>query len=454
MDSRATRRAALAGGAAALTELAGCSGARSAFRDLRDATGNVLVVGGGIAGLAAAHRLADAGRSVTVFEARDRLGGRIQTSRSWDLPVDLGASWLHGVAGNPLVPLLETAGLARQPTDYYDSVFYGVDGAPLSGRTLDRTYDYFRAVRTATHRARDKGADHSLWSGIAREVDVTSLSAVERRHLAFVLTIELEHEFGADVTALSARYWDEGASLRGGDELVVDGYDGLVGSLATDLDVRLGHEVSRIERGPGVTVVTDRGSFDGDRAIVTLPLGVLQAGTVTFAPRLPRRKRLAIDRLGMGLLNKCVLRFPRQFWPDRTIIDRVPLRRGHWAEFLNLAHALGKPVLVGFNAGSAARSLEALDDDATAAAMVRALRRVFDDVPEPTDALVTRWAADPHARGAYSFLPPGSAPRDRDRLAAPVGDRLFFAGEATSRAYPATVQGAYRSGRRAAEEIL
>ncbi|WP_324760952.1 FAD-dependent oxidoreductase [Haloarcula sp. GH36] len=454
MDSGATRRAALVGGAAALTGLAGSSDAGSTLCNLRGATGNVLVVGGGIAGLAAARRLSDDGCSVTVFEARDRLGGRIRTNRSWGLPVDLGASWLHGVAGNPLVPLLDEAGLARQPTDYYDSVFYGVDGAPLSDRTVDRIYDSLQAVQTATRRAQDRGTNHSLWSGIAREVDLTGLSAAERRHLAFVLTIELAHEFGADVTALSARYWDEGESLRGGDELVVDGYEGVVGSLATDLDVRLGHEVSRIERGSDVMVVTDQGSFVGDRAVVTLPLGVLQSDAVTFAPRLPRRKRLAIDRLGMGLLNKCVLRFPRQFWPDRTTLNRVPVRRGHWTEFYNLTPALDEPVLVGFNAGSAARSLETLDDDATAASMVRALRRVFDDVPEPTDALVTRWAADPHARGAYSFLPPGAAPRDRDRLAAPVGDRLFFAGEATSRAYPATVQGAYSSGRRAAEEVL
>ena len=202
---------------------------------------------------------------------------------------------------------------------------------------------------------------------------------------------------------------------------------------------------------------TTKGPREADRVVVTLPLGVLKKGSVVFRPALPESKRLAIARLGMGLLDKLWLRFPRAFWGarDNDLIGFVGANRGAWAETVDFQHVLGKPVLLCFQAGSVARTAEALPDDRIVASAMEWIRAAFgSDAPDPVASQRTRWAADPFAFGSYSFFANGSTPRDVEALAASVGGRVFFAGEATSSNHPATVHGAFASGLRAAQELL
>jgi monoamine oxidase len=187
-----------------------------------------------------------------------------------------------------------------------------------------------------------------------------------------------------------------------------------------------------------------------------LPQGVLKAGYVSFSPPLPEAKLAAIERMRMGILNKVYLRFPRIFWPEEAdMLGYIPERKGEWAEWLNIAHYTGQPVLLAFNAADYGRALEDLPDDEIVAAAMATLRTMFgNDIPEPEAALITRWGADIYSHGSYSYMPLGATPDHYDDLAEPLGERVFFAGEATSSDFPATVHGAYLSGLRAAEEIL
>jgi monoamine oxidase len=188
--------------------------------------------------------------------------------------------------------------------------------------------------------------------------------------------------------------------------------------------------------------------------VVSVPLGVLKAGAIEFAPRLPAAKRRAIEALGMGVLNKCFLRFPRTFWPtDVDWIERVPERRGEWTEWLSFARATGQPVLLGFNAADYGRRIESASDAEIVAGALRALRGIYGEIPEPLGHQITRWASDPFALGSYSFNALGSEPKMRDDLAASIDGRVHFAGEATSRKHFATTHGAYLTGLRAAREI-
>lgn len=309
-------------------------------------------------------------------------------------------------------------------------------------------------------RLRDKLEDEdeddiSLKQGFDRISSRRALSNKERRELDYSINTEIEHDYGADVSDLSLFNWDQDEEFGGKSVLFPGGYSQIAGALARGLDIRLNQSVKHIEYGNrGVRIVTDEKTFEAQRAIVTLPLGILKRGMVTFSPPLPERKLKAIRRLGMGILNKLYLRFPKVFWTKEDLLGCISTRKGEWTEWLNFYKYTGEPILLGFNAGDYGRRIEALSNSQVIEAAMQVLRRIYgSSIPNPTGALITRWGFDPFTLGSYSYITPGATGADYDILAEPIGDRIFFAGEATSRTYAATVHGAFLSGEREARRI-
>jgi monoamine oxidase len=417
----------------------------------------VLVIGAGMAGLGAAARLAKGGAQVTVIEARDRIGGRTHTSHLWpDLPVDMGASWIHGTTGNPVTKLARKVGLRITPTTYDRSVTMDHRGRPVdfiraakhAGKLLDRA----RAAASGLE------ADVSLETALADFPDWQALTPRDRAVFRLAINTRIEHEYSGDWAQLSAWHFDDGKDFPGDEAVVTPGFGPILDHLARGIDTRLSEPVTGIAPSPrGVTVTTARGQHQADCAVVTLPLGVLRSGRVALAEPLDRKRQRAIDRLGVGLLNKCVLRFDRVFWPEAADwIDYLSPAETLWADWTSYLPATGQPLLAGFNAARTAEEIEALDDRATTASAMEALRAMFGSaVPAPVGSQVSRWRQDPCALGSYSFLAVGSSSKDRKALfGADWEGRLFFAGEATSADHAATVHGALITGRKAAESIL
>ena len=345
------------------------SGARAADEVL-EAAGpgeRVIVLGAGAAGLAAARALAEEGLDVRVVEARDRIGGRVWTDTSLGPALDLGASWIHGVDGNPLSELADDEGLDLLPTDYDDITLYGSDGDELG-----------EALPTLEDLDEDDLPDADNLGEALRALLVEE--GYDPRTSGYLVASNVEHEFAADAANLSLEAFEEGDEFDGGDVLVPAGYASLLTPLADDVDVSLSTVVTEVRlSSDGVALVTDGAIVAADRVVVTLPLGVLKAGSVRFSPALPPAKRAAIDRLGMGVLDKVALKFPDVFWDDSTLIGYVPERHGHWVEWLNAYPLTGEPILVGFNAGSVAEEYEAQDDASVVAAAMATLLTIYED---------------------------------------------------------------------------
>ncbi|MEB3290470.1 MAG: FAD-dependent oxidoreductase [Leptolyngbya sp.] len=417
----------------------------------------VVVIGAGLAGLAAAQELQRLGHSVTVVEARDRIGGRVWTSHQWpDVPLDLGASWIHGTEGNPITDLADDLQARRWVTDYDRAITYNTDGSPLTDEDEEAIDQLREALFEAIATAQDGEVDTSILAATESVRQGLDPDSPAYRRINFILNSDLEQEYSGSVAQLSAYWYDSDQAFDGDEALFEQGFGVIAEALAEALSIELGQVVQEIrwESSP-VRVITDQTEFVADHVVVTLPLGVLQAQRVRFTPALPRDKQQAITRLGMGVLNKCYLRFEDAFWPtDVDWLEYISANPGEWAEWVSFQRVAQQPILLGFNAADQGRQMESLSDAAMVASAMDTLKTIFGpDIPNPVDVQITRWASDPFALGAYSYNALGSKPRDRERLAAPLGHQIFFAGEATEPDYFGTTHGAYLSGLRAAEEI-
>jgi monoamine oxidase len=234
------------------------------------------------------------------------------------------------------------------------------------------------------------------------------------------------------------------------------GYRQVAEVLAKHIDIRLGHPIQAIDYRTNVIKVLSRHRvFTARRVVVTLPIGVLQSGGVTFIPDLPASKRGAIARARLGVVNKLFLEFPERFWDDNPVLlMRGSGASGRWPVFLNFGKVVGPPILMAFNSGSAGLATESLSTAALVAQARSALQTMFArTIPAPVKTLRSAWFSDPYSRGSYPFFPIGSHLHDREEIGKPVNSRLFFAGDGT-RNEDAEVRGAFSSGIRVVDEIL
>ena len=437
---------------------------------------DVIVIGAGFAGLAAARRLVAAGLRVLVLEASDRLGGRAFTDyRLADgHPLELGAMMIHGRhvvthpcahrAGLHVAPLLlnqRSRLLVHRRVGRYP--WFAFPFHPVVG--FRATWDGLRKVPRAM--AEDPGPDRSLRSFLSeRPMTDASRSIVHLFH---------SHTYSADpdeIGILGPAAEDKLASEPFGfrNFQLVEGYSALVRAIASDLGdrVRTGAPVRRVATEVDGVRIGVRREGDGEPAeeelraryaLVTVPLGVLKSETIRFDPPLPPPKRTAIERLGFG--NAFVLHLRVR---GGSAVRRLGDFRNVWGDtatsFKRLALPLpnGDGIVSAFTTGQEARRRSRLDEpglvEATTAEWA-AIMPAGISLGTVVDQVVHRWPVDPWVQGAYSYFPPGAGVHDRRALAAPVGGRLFFAGEAThAGGASGTVHGAIESGERAARELL
>ncbi|KAM7523912.1 hypothetical protein LguiA_013814 [Lonicera macranthoides] len=427
---------------------------------------SVIVIGAGVSGISAARILRNASFKVLLLESRDRIGGRIHTDYTFGCPVDMGASWLHGVCNeNPLAPMIRRLGLTLYRTSGDNSVLYDhdlesyslfdMDGRQVPQQMVIEVGEAFKKILKETEKVRDENCnDLSVLQAISIVLDRhPELRQEGLAHEVLQWYIcRMEAWFAADADMISLKSWDEEHVLTGGHGLMVQGYYPVLKALAKDIDIRLNHRVARICSGFNeVTVTLDDGrNFVADAAIITVPIGVLKANLIEFEPKLPEWKLSAIADLGMGNENKIAMRFDNAFWPNVELLGTVAPTSYACGYFLNLHKATGYPVLVYMAAGRFAYDLEKLSDESAANFVMRQLKKMFPDATEPVQYLVSHWGTDRNSLGCYSYDLVGKPADVYERLRAPLGN-LFFGGEAVSMENQGSVHGAYSSGVMAAE---
>ncbi|MDX2078517.1 MAG: FAD-dependent oxidoreductase [bacterium] len=418
----------------------------------------IIVIGAGASGIAAARELHDAGHNVIVLEARDRIGGRVWTdTRLANTPLDLGASWVHGISGNPVWDLVQEYAIPTQPTDYEDVIIYTPDGEELPDETVETLAELLDELLVAVDDIRQNDEDdRPLRDVVNLALADMDLTTQEIAMLEFGLMTRIENDYANSLEGLSAYNWDEAEEFGGDDVLFPRGYGELFAKLAEGLDIRLNHIVSEIKyTADGATLITQNERFTADKVIVTVPLGVLKRNKIAFSPPLPENKQTAINRLAMGALNKVYLLFNAVFWDEETQFFVINDASVGFVDWVNFYPITGKPILMAFYSGREQARLEAMSEADIIAEALGVLTELFDGVEEAFfEGIATRWGVDEFAYGSYSSYGVGSMPDDRLALVEPLMNVLYFAGEATRTDHPATVHGAVMSGYDVAELIL
>ncbi|HEY1545578.1 MAG TPA: NAD(P)/FAD-dependent oxidoreductase [Xanthobacteraceae bacterium] len=405
---------------------------------------DIAIVGAGAAGIAAARRIAAAGRRFALIEASDRIGGRcITDTRTFGVPFDRGAHWIHMPDINPVARLASQTGLDIYP-------------AP-PGQKMRIVRRYAREGEMEEFLAAQVHANRAIADAARGRTDVSCAAALPKDLSDWRSTIEFVlGPFGCakDLAAVSAMDFARSAE-RDVDAFCRQGFGALLAKLGGGLPAELSTPVTRIELwGRGANIETERGRIAARGVIVTASTGVLAADKIRFEPELPRRQLEAVNSLSLGSYDRVMLELPgNPLGLDRD--DLVFEKSDGMRTAAMLANVSGSSLVMVDIGGKFGRDLAAQGADAMTAFALEWLTGLYGtDLRKAVKrTAATRWNDEPWALGAFSAAAPGGQPARRI-LMEPVRDRLWFAGEAVHETLWGTVGGAWESGERAADAAL
>jgi monoamine oxidase len=353
----------------------------------------VIIIGAGIAGLAACNRLTELGFEAHILEARNRSGGRISTDYTFGTPFGQGASWIHGEKGNPMTRLADEFQANKVIVDSNKFMTLDRNGHPYSENEIQQFNQKFDSLlKQAKQIAFLSKNDIPLSIALSRLIKKNNVTADEQ-DLITIKLLSLESYVGAGYESLSGRNWDEGEMWPGDNCYLTDTYQPIIDGLSKNCSIYLNEIVKKINtRANDVEIVTGNTNFYADAVIITVPLGVLKKNQITFNPPLPKEKQKAIQRLGMGLFNITAIKFPASFWPETCqAMFFLPPDTLSIPVFFNLHNFTKQPILVGYSGGERARQLENFSDIEIIEKTKQYFKKIFGTkIPDPESYTNTR----------------------------------------------------------------
>ncbi len=399
---------------------------------------DVAVVGAGAAGLAAAKTLVKAGRTVAVFEAMDRIGGRAWTEiETFGFAFDRGCAWLHAGDRNPFYAEASAAGLRLHPHDMgVDHLYFGRSKA--------------RAEALAAMAAADVAMAEAMAKAGESSRDVLGALLPQSAAADAAATYGGPMDFAMDADEISIADFATAADLDP-NYFPFDGFGSIVARWGGDVAVERATPVREIRwDGPGVAIVTDRGSVRAGKVLVTVSTGVLAYGGIRFTPELPVAYGEAFEDLPMGLLTKIPLVVEGERFGKRAFDDLLIESRNHHDIYF-LCFPFDLALMVAFVGGDFAWEVECAGEEAAIDFATERLVRTYGSNARKAvkKGAMTTWGSERWTRGAYAAARPGRA-KARKALMQPVADRIWFAGEALAGPLMQTCGGARLSGEEAA----
>jgi monoamine oxidase len=411
----------------------------------------VVIIGAGISGLAAAKTLKEKGFNVVVLESQEKIGGRLRTNRSLGIAFDEGASWIHGINGNPITALAQKAGMNTFHTvDDQRKKSYDIGGVLRTESKYQQTEDeYYEILETLMNSGNKDKSFETVFNSLYP-------SKVNDRLWKFFLSTYLTFDTG-DLNKLSSLIYNEGEEYNGIEKIATNGYDTIPNYLAVGINIQLNQRVTNIDYSKEqITIQHNENTTKADYVIVTVPLGVLKANVIQFNPSLPTKKQTAIQKVGMNCVNKFLLTWDTAFWDDVQYFSYTPETRDKFNYFVNVKKFNPTTnALMTFAYSDYARQTETMTDQQIINEIMAHLKDIYgNSIPNPTNLLRTKWQSNQNSFGAYSFTAKETEMQHYDDLAESINDKVFFAGEHTEIDYFSTAHGAYLSGITAAEEII
>ena len=418
---------------------------------------NVIVIGAGISGIAAAKELQQAGVKVQIIEARERIGGRIHTVDFADSKIELGAGFVKGARNNKITQLVDKHELEIIIADQHKIDVYDSEGTHIDKEVIEDTFDLAHSYLSKSYRYGHKHSfDISMAKAIHHTIKRKRLSEEKRKQLDWKIAIE-EINDGADYDNYSL--WGDGNERYiGPTHLLPNGLSELLEILSKGINIKLNTPVQTIdyseETEQKVIITSTKGEvFKADYVISTLPAGVLKSEQITFNPGLPGYKKKALNDHAIGHIDKVAIKFKKGSWTDEEhFIGLINENPKDFPLFINMKFFTGSNVLIGEVSDTDALALDELTKDQKLEKFTQMFSKLK-SFGKIEDIYFSSWSNDIYALGSTSYIKVNESGEIADALARRI-KRLHFAGEATFRHEIGTLLGAYDSGLREAKAII